>query len=128
MSEGPAPGRGCADFKAAAFRLAHVLPFFVDATPEAVAWRADSGIERVDAADAEVIRDAALCARIDERARAWHVGSGYADSLGDYTVYALRVGGYYAAVADYPGGDSIGAGVLLILDPDDLSVLDFHEL
>jgi hypothetical protein len=128
MREGPAPAQGCADLAAAARRLAHVLPLFADPTPEALAWRAETGIERVDAGDAGVIRDADLCARIDEQARAWHVRAGYAPDLGDYTVYALRIGGYYAAVADYPGGDTVGWGVLLILDPDDLRVLDFDEL
>ena len=128
MREDPPPGQGCADLATSARRLAGVLPLFVDTTPEATAWRAESGIERMDAADAEVITDAGLCARIDARARVWHVRSGYASALGDYTVSSLRMGSYYAAVAYYSNENGIGPGVILILDPADLTVLDFAEL
>lgn len=127
MSDGAAPGQGRADLVAAADRLADVLPLFTDTTPEAAAWRAESGIERVDAGDVEVITDAGLCGRIDERARAWHVRAGYAEALGDYVVHALRLGGHYAAVAGYSDENGIGLSVMLILDPD-LRVLDFAEL
>lgn len=120
-----APGQTCADSATAARRLARVLPIFADTTAEALEWRTDGELQKTDWHDTEVVRDDELCARIDQQARAWHAQAPDVSVFGSYTVYALRIGPYYAAVVDYPHENSTGWSTLLILAADDLRVLDY---
>lgn len=114
---------GCAAGHIAADRLAHVLPMFADTTEEAVEWRANGGIAQLGWTDGEVVRDADLCTRIHQQVRAWHNQAPDTTVFGDYAVYALRIGPYYAAVVDYPSENSTGWSVFLLLALDDLRVL-----
>lgn len=80
-----AQSRACADSATAAYRVAHVLPAFADSTPEAMEWRTIAGVQQISARDAEVVRDADLCTRIDQQARAWHNQATNPPVFGDYT-------------------------------------------
>ena len=120
-----ADGVNCADSATAAYRLEHVLPIFADTTAESVEWRTDGGLQQTAWTDAEAVRDPDLCARIDARARAWHARAPDVSVFGSYTVHALRIGPYYAAVVDYPYENSTGWSLLLVLAGDDLRVLDY---
>lgn len=113
----------CSDSTQASYSLAHVLPLFADTTTEAVEWRGIAGVERVDWIEAEVVTDTALCAAIDQQARGWHSEAPDPSVFGNFTVSALRIGPYYAAVVDYLHENSTGWSKLLILAPDDLRVL-----
>lgn len=118
------PAQCCADSLMAASRLEHhALPAFADTTADAAEWRAIAGVEQVDWSNAGVVRDEELCTRINSVTRAWHDRAEDPSVFGDYTVYALRIGPYYAAFVDYPYQNSTGWSTLLILAPDDLRVL-----
>lgn len=117
------PAQGCADSATALDRLTHVLPMFADTTYEAVEWRTAGGVAQSGWTDAAVVRDAELCVRIYQQARAWHNQAQDPSVFGDYRVHALRIGPYYAAVVDYPFPNSTGWSALMLLAPDDLRVL-----